>query len=71
MTTPEPEQPADDEVGDPAAQDTGDVAEVPEDQRAEHDDPDHPANVNDPVDLSDVLDDGQVLDVTADEEGAS
>jgi hypothetical protein len=76
MGTPEPEQPTEqpteempaaggaDEAGDPNARDTGDFAEVPEDERADVDDPTHPQNINDPVDVSDVVDDGQVVDVS-------
>lgn len=81
MTTPEPEQTdqpteeldpaaADDEQGDPNAQDVGDFAEVPEDERSD-DGEDHPAN--EPLDVSDVVDDGQVVDVeaAADDGGAA
>lgn len=51
------------ELGDPTATDTGDLAAVAEADQAETDD-EHPAN--EPVDVSDVTDDGQVLDVTDD-----
>lgn len=78
MTTPEQPDTAaeeigqdvtDDEAGDPAAQDTGDFAEVPEDERSSTGE-DHPANDDAGADLTDVTDDGQVVDVDADEAGA-
>lgn len=68
MTGPEPDQPAtDDEAGDPAAIDTGDFAAVPPDEQADADDPAHPENVNEAVDVSDVTDDGEIVDVTGDD----
>lgn len=52
---------SDDEPGNPEAVDTGDLAAVDDADQADTDD-EHPAN--EPVDVSDVIDDGQVLDVT-------
>lgn len=61
----------DEESGDPDAQDTGDFAAVPPEEQAEADDDTHPQNVNEPVDVSDVTDDGQVVDVTGEDQGGA